>query len=294
MIKNLKDLEMKLQSRGVKPSLGVVCAHDEHTLQALRHAQNNGLIQPVLIGREPEIRKLLDKLKISHNGLSFIHIDNDEESAAQAVKMVREKEITALMKGKIHSGVFLKAVVNSETGIKKEGRLLSHLAVLEVPGYHKIFGVTDGGMVITPGLKEKKSIIENSVRVFRGLGYHKPKVAVLAAVETVNPRMKDTVDADALKNMEWSDCLVEGPVSYDLTFSPEAAAIKNYSSEVTGDADILIMPDISTGNILCKALLHSAGAKMAGIITGAEVPIVMTSRGASADEKYYSIVLSSL
>lgn len=275
-------------------SLGLVCAHDKQSLQAIGKVLENGLLEPVLLGRELEIRKNLDELEIPSEDISIINIDGDAECAAEAVRLAKTKQIGALMKGRIQTGVFLKAVVNSKTGIRKKGTLLSHLAILELPGYHKILAISDAGMNIKPGLMEKKAIIENSVRFFNALGYEKPKIAVLAAIEIVNPQMVETLDAAALKEMEWSHCLVDGPISYDLTFSEESANIKGYKSDVTEDADILLMPNITTGNILCKALIYSAGAKMAGLVIGAEVPIIITSRGSTAEEKYFSLVFSSL
>lgn len=200
------------------------------------------------------------------------------------------------MKGKLQTADLLKAVVDKEKGLRT-GNVISHVAILEIPAYRKLIAVTDGGMVMYPNLDEKKQILENSVNVFLAMGYECPKVAVLCAVETVNPKMPETVDADTLKNMnrdgEIKDCMVEGPISLDLTFNKESAEIKGYSSPVTGDADILLVPNITTGNIMSKALIEMAGATMAGMVVGAKVPIVLTSRGASSEEKYLSLVLSA-
>jgi phosphate butyryltransferase len=152
-------------------------------------------------------------------------------------------------------------------------------------------------MMMYPNADEKKQILENAVDVFLAMGYESPKVAVLAAVETVNPKMPEAVDADILKKMNQSgeikDCIVEGPISVDLTFNKESAEIKGYNSPITGEADILLVPNITTGNIMSKALLEMANATMAGMIVGAKVPIVLTSRGATSQEKYLSLVLSA-
>jgi phosphate butyryltransferase len=173
---------------------------------------------------------------------------------------------------------------------------MSHVALFEVPAYHKILGITDGGMIPYPTLEQKVSIIKNAAELFKALGYERPKIAVLTASETVNERMPETGDAKALKEYgekgEWGDCFVEGPVSLDLTLSKESAAIKGYESPVTGDVDILVVPNIACGNILGKSLMYMARAKMAGCIVGAKVPIVLISRGASTEEKYLSILLS--
>lgn len=200
------------------------------------------------------------------------------------------------MKGKIQTADLLRAVVNKENGLRT-GKVMSHIVIHEIPTYHKLLAVTDGGMMMYPNLDEKKQIIENAVSTFLALGYENPKVAVLAAVETVNPKMQESVDADMLKKMnikgEIKNCIVEGPISYDLTMSKESASIKGFVSPVTGEADIIVVPNITVGNILGKSLVYSAGAKMAGFIVGAKVPIVLTSRGSTSEEKYLSLALSA-
>ncbi len=176
--------------------------------------------------------------------------------------------------------------------------MLSHIAFLEIPTYHKLVAITDGGMVTYPTLEDKKHITINAVKLFNKLGYENPKVAVLSAVEVVNPKMEETVDADNLKKMaqngELGPCTLEGPISYDLTFSKESAKTKGYESSITEDVDILVTPNISCGNILSKSLIYSANSKMAGVVVGAKAPIILTSRGATSYEKYFSILLASL
>lgn len=293
MIETFSQLEEMLLKRDNKPKLAVVCAHDMHTLEAIQDAVKKGLIKGVLIGYESEILDILAKLRFPTDNLEIIDAKTDQECALAGVTLVREGKVDALMKGKIQTKDFLKAVVNSETGIK-ESKVLSHIAFHELDSYHKLLAVSDGGMVTYPNAEDKRAMIENAVKIFRKLGYEKPKVAVLAAVEVVNPKMQETVDAKMLKEADIPNCIVEGPISYDLTFSKESADIKNYKSPVVGDADLLIVPNIATGNILGKSLVYSAGARMAGIVVGAKVPIVLTSRGSSALEKYYSIILATI
>ncbi|MCG8482385.1 MAG: phosphate butyryltransferase, partial [Clostridia bacterium] len=200
------------------------------------------------------------------------------------------------MKGKIQTATLLKAVVDKSTGIRTDSTM-SHVSILEVPTYHKLIAVTDAGMMIYPTLDQKKWIVQNAVNTFISLGYEKPKVAILAAVENVNEKMPETVDADNLKKMsqagDLGNCIVDGPLSYDLAMSPESVKIKGFKSPVACDADILVAPNISAGNILCKSMIYTGGAKMAGCIAGAKVPIALTSRGATSEEKYLSLVLSS-
>jgi phosphate butyryltransferase len=172
---------------------------------------------------------------------------------------------------------------------------MSHIAILETPAYHKLVAVTDGGMIPYPTLDQKEMILKNAVDFFHSLGYSSPKIAVLAASESVNEKMPETVDAKVLKEMagngEFGDCFVEGPVSMDLVFSKESAAIKEFRSLIVDDVDILLTPTIACGNILSKSMIYLGGSKMAGCIVGAKVPIVLTSRGASAEEKYLSLLL---
>lgn len=295
-LKNFEEMIAGIQGRGKLAVVVVAAAHDEHTLEAVFMAREHKIIEPVLVGDRIKIKEILDKLNISFDEANIIHAENDAEAAEKSVKLVNEGKGDFIMKGKLQTSDLLKAVVNKEWGLRT-GKVMSHVAILQVPSYHKLIAITDGGMMLYPTAEEKKEIIENAVDVFLAMGYEKPKVAVLAAVETVNPKMQETVDADLLKKMNLSgeikNCIVEGPISYDLTMNKESAEIKGFKSEVTGEADILIAPNITTGNILSKALIESAGGKMAGMIVGARVPVVLTSRGATSEEKYLSLVLSA-
>lgn len=294
--KNFEELIKKVQKSETKKIVAVVAAQDEHTLQAVFKARRDNIVKPILIGDRLKIKEVLSNLQEVMEEDCIIHADSDTEAAAKAVELVNEGKVDFIMKGKIQTADLLRAVVNKEKGLRT-GSVMSHIVIHEIPTYHKLLAVTDGGMMMYPDVKEKKQIIENAVNTFVAMGYERPKVAVLAAVETVNPKMPETVDADLLKRMnlngEIKNCIVEGPISYDLTMSQESAEIKGYKSEVTGDADILIVPNITAGNILGKSLIYSAGAKMAGFIVGAKVPIVLTSRGSTAEEKYLSLVLSA-
>ena len=188
----------------------------------------------------------------------------------------------------------LRAVVDHETGIRT-GELMSHVAVLDVPSYPKLIFDTDGGMNVAPSLAEKGHILDNALQLCRFLGYDCPKVGVLCAVETVSPNMPETQDAAALKaeaqTGRFGSCLVEGPISLDLALDPQAAIEKDFHSPVAGDADILLCPSIAVGNVLGKALYGPAGGQMAGVVMGASVPVVVNSRGATAQEKYWSLLL---
>ncbi|WP_326908670.1 bifunctional enoyl-CoA hydratase/phosphate acetyltransferase [Sedimentibacter sp. MB31-C6] len=295
-LKNFNDLITKVKDNDNIKKVAVVAAQDEHTLEAVFRARRDHIVKPVLIGDKPKIKDVLKSLNVEFDEDEIIHVSSDFEAAEKAVEFINENKADFIMKGKLQTADLLKAVVNKEKGLRT-GKVMSHVAILEVPSYHKLISVTDGGMMMYPSVEEKKEIIENVVDVFRKLGYKCPLIAVMTAVETVNPKMPETVDADILKKMNQSgkikDCIVEGPVSYDLIMNKESAAIKGYNSPITGNVDILISPNITTGNLLSKALIESAGAKMAGMIVGAKVPIVLTSRGSTSEEKYLSLVLSA-
>ena len=291
-IKNFEELREKIVI-SKKKTVAVVCAHDEHTLEAVLKAYEENLLDYYLIGQKKEIIKKAEKIGFEIQTNRIVDCITDEESAKVAVHMAKEKKLDFIQKGLMQTSTLLKAVVNKESGIGK-GTPMSHIALLDIPGYHKILGVTDGGMILYPDLEMKKAIIKNTAEMFRKAGYVKPKIAVVCAVEVENLKMPETVDAGLLKKMaltgEFGECYVDGPVSMDIAVDMEASRIKKYSSPVAGDTDIIVVPNITAGNIMVKGLLEFADAKMAGIVTGAEVPIALNSRSASLEEKYYSLL----
>ena len=284
----------KLPSRSV---MAVAAAADPHSLEAALSARKAGIADPLLVGGRDGILKCLEALGESVPDENIIDAADPTEAAAKAVALVREGRASFLLKGSLDTSALLRAVVDRERGLSR-GRLMSHFTIFEIPGYHKLLAPVDGGMVTYPTLEQKKQIIENTVEVFRSLGCECPKVGVLACVEKVNPKMPETVEADALKQMnlrgEIRDCIVEGPISYDCAVSKEIADYKGFESPCAGDCDILLAPNIHAGNIMGKMLTVTCGAKMAGFIVGAACPIAMTSRGSSAEEKFDSIVLAAL
>ena len=217
----------------------------------------------------------------------------EKAAAEKAAELVRTGVANCLMKGGIQTGTLMKVLLNKETGIEKKG-VMTMMALMQSPYYHKVFALTDIGLLTYPDVNQKKAAIENAVNAFHKLGVDMPKVAVLAAVEKENPKMKETVDAQLLKNMDIDGCYVEGPISFDLAMDPNAAAIKGYSSCVAGDADILLVPDICSGNIAAKTLTCCGGAETCGAVLGAQVPIVISSRSAPVQDKYMSIILNAL
>ncbi|HOG21417.1 MAG TPA: phosphate acyltransferase [Flexilinea sp.] len=280
-----------------KAMLAVAAAGDEHTIEAVLHARDEEIILPVLVGDKAEILTVLEKLGKNIPAEDIYDVPDPAESARVAVDLVRRGGADFLMKGRMETAVLLKAVVDKEHGLSRGG-IMSHFTVFEVPTYHKLLAPVDGGMVTYPDLQQKKCIIENTVETFHAIGYECPKVGVLACIEKVNPKMPETVDGNALKEMnrrgEISGCIVEGPISYDCAVSREIAELKDFRSPCAGDCDILLAPNIHAGNIMGKMLAVTCGAKLAGFVVGAKCPVVMTSRGSSAEEKYLSIVISAL
>lgn len=296
VIKNFQELIEKVQKFENRKKVAVVLAADEHTLEAVFKAEENNIITPVLIGNASKIKELLDKLDKKLDDKLIIDVKDASAAAYKAVELVHKGEVDFIMKGKIQTADLLKAVVDKEKGLRT-GKVMTHFVINEVPTYHKLLVAMDGGMMMFPNLEEKKQIIEGAVSTLLALGYENPKVGVLSAVEKVNPKMPDTVDAAKLKEMnqrgEIKNCIVEGPISYDLAMNKESARIKGFESSVAGDPDVLLTADIVVGNVLGKCLVHSAKAKMAGFIVGAKVPVVLTSRASSAEEKYLSLALSA-
>lgn len=293
---NFDEMISKVKGAPDKARLVVAAAGDEHTLDAVMEARREGIIEPVLVGDRAVILEILSKLGEEIPPENIYDVPDIVQAAEKAVSLVRDGMGDFLMKGRMDTAVILKAVVNREHGLGKGG-LMSHFSAFEIPGYHKILVPVDGGMVTYPSLEQKKEIIENTVQALRAMGYECPKVGVLACIEKVNPKMPETVEARELQEMnrrgEIENCIVEGPVSYDCAMSSEIASYKGYESRIAGDVDILVAPNIHTGNIMGKMLTVTCGAKMAGFIVGARCPVVMTSRGASPEEKYLSIVIAA-
>jgi len=295
-IKSFKELAAAASAMPVKTVVAVVEAHDNHTLEAVIDAKKDGIIEGMLIGNEEKIKEILTANGADPSDYQIIGTNALEESLQIAVENINAGKATAIMKGKLETGQFMKAIVNKQNGLLAGG-LLSLVGLYEHANYHKLLAVTDQGLNTYPDLNGKKNLIINAVGLLKKLGVEEPKVAVLAAVEKVNPKMPESVDGAELKKMnqegEITGCIVEGPISFDLAVKQGAAAIKGYESPVAGDADVLVVPDIAAGNILVKCMTDYAGAMTAGTILGAKVPVIVTSRSAEASDKYYSIALAA-
>ncbi len=295
ILTRLSDLN-ELARKSSKKRLAVAVAHDEHCLEAICAVDKMGLVEAILIGNETKIRAIAGKLKLDLGGMKIIHEEVDANSVKMAVKMVREKSADILMKGNVPTAVFLRGVLDKENGLRK-GDVLSHFALFEVPTYHKLLGLTDAAMIPAPDFKTKVALTSNAVDFMNKLGYTRPKVAVLAAVEMVNEAMPATLEAAMLSKMsqrgQIRNCIIDGPLAYDNAVSEASAKHKGIVSEVAGDADLLIVPDIEAGNILYKAFGFSANAKLAAVVLGAAAPIVLTSRSDTEESKQASIVMAA-
>ncbi|HYE68546.1 MAG TPA: phosphate acyltransferase [Anaerovoracaceae bacterium] len=294
-MRTFADMITLMKGASEKKTVVVAGADDDHTLEGLHSTMKAGLIKAVLIGNRDKINEIIKNQGYEIDA-PIINVDDEQKAAEKAVFLIREGKGDFLMKGKLQTATLLKEVVNKDNGLNI-GSVMSHVGLLEIPNYHKLVAITDGGMVLYPDLAQKKSIVENAVRAVNGIGIDTPKVAVMAGAEVVNPKAIESVDADALKKMylagEIKDCIVEGPISYDLAMSGEAAEIKGYTSPVAGDTDIMIMPNMAAGNLVAKSLTVSGNTKMAGIIMGAKVPIVLVSRSASSEEKFLSLLFAA-
>ena len=287
---------------GGKIRLAVAAAQEVSVLEAVADAYKAGIAEPILVG-DPEAiaaaaRQANDGLGLNISGFQIIPVKDLSASAAKAVELVRTGEADILMKGIMDTSLLLKAALNKESGINA-GRLACHIAVMEVPTYHKLLVVTDAAINIAPDLAGFVDIIASAVTVSKALGVGLPKVAILAAVEKVNAeKMPCTVTAAILTQMnrrgQIKNCVVDGPLALDNAISAESARIKKIVSDVAGDADILVAPDIEAGNILYKCLLDLSRAKGAAIVMGAAKPIVLTSRADTAETKLASIALAAL
>ena len=285
------------QVRGPK-RVAIAAAEDDHVMEAVHNARLEGMIQPILFGDEDKIRAVAQELGIDASKLEIHGTQNHAESAEQAVKAVSEKRAEILMKGIADTATVLRAVLNKEFGLRT-GKLLSHVLVFDAPGkFEKLFLMSDGAMNIEPDLKAKIEIVQNAVSVAHAIGLEKPNVAMLAAIEVVNPDMSTAVDDAIISKMgdrgQIKGAVIDGPLALDNAVSLASAQLKGINSPVAGHADVMIVDNIDVGNVFYKTLVYFAGSSVAGVIMGASAPIVLTSRADSAEAKFNSLALSCI
>jgi len=293
-VKNFSEVIEKVKS--VDPYIiSIAAAEDLELLKAVKTATNMGFVKPILVGDNEKIEAMTKEIGLQ--ALSVVHADSPEDAAAKAVKLVKDGDAHVLMKGLINTSLYMRAILNKENGLRS-GRLISMLAVYELPQYHKLIFCTDSGINVAPDLGQKKDILNNSLLAMEGIGITNPKVAALTANEMVNEKIQSTVDAKGLVDMVASGdikpCTIEGPIAFDVVFSKHNAEHKGIDSKIAGDVDMLVFPNIETGNALGKSWLHFNDAKWAGIVLGASAPVILGSRSDTQEIKINSIALGCL
>lgn len=295
MTSSFEVFEQKLTERKTKARVAVVNAVIESAIDAAMIAAEKGFAYPVFIGDRAKIEELLkgnDKVK----DYEIVDAKDEVEAGRIAVQLVKEKKADVILKGSITTGNFMKPLLNKETGIVSKGSLVSHISVFKSENYHKFMIVSDVAVNIEPDLTEKIKITQNAVSLARKLDIEKPKVAMIAAAETVNLKMPSSIDAAIIAKMGdrgvFGNAIVEGPMALDLAISHESCEEKKFISPVGGDADVIITPDIDAGNVLYKTLTKLAKAELAAVLSGTDAPVVLTSRGDTAEIKYSSLLLA--
>lgn len=290
IVSELQKLEK--ENKADKTRVAVVKAADEEVLDSIKRGLDDDIIYPVLIDDAEKLKKLLAQFDISESAVEIVDEADDKKAAEIGVKLAREEQVDVLMKGFLGTGDLLRPVVNREEGIRSS-KLLSHVAVLYVSKLNRLLAITDGGMVTEPDKEQLQIVAQHGAQVMQSVGINHPKVSFLSASENVIRNYETSVWAKELtEEQREEDFTVEGPLSLDLSLIPEIAKQKGYTGKVQGDADVIVSPDITSGNSLAKSLTLFGDSEMAGLIIGASVPIVLTSRSSSSDEKYSSILLA--
>ena len=291
-------VELMAEARRVGPRMVAVAApHEPEILLAAEDAQREGIANCTLVGDRDRIRKLAAERGIDISKMMLIHEPDAKAAARKVMELLRMGHAELAMKGKLETGDFLRAALDKEFGLRV-GRLFTHVAVFEVPGFDRLLFVTDSGVVVAPTLEQKVEIVQNAFMVAQCLGVAEPKVAILAATEMVNPKIPTTMDAANLAKMADRGQIqgghVDGPLALDNAISPESVAIKGIKGVVAGAADILVTPDVEAGNMLAKAITYFAKGKMAGVVVGGRSPLIVASRSDPHETKLVSMALGVL
>ena len=274
--------------------VAIAAADDKDTLQAAQAAVAERIADSILVGDATTIRSLADGLGLSLSAMQIIDVPDARQAAIRVMDLVRTGQADVAMKGHIDTGDFLRAALDRERGLRT-GRLLSHVGIFEIPGFDRLLLVSDAGVVVAPDIVQKVEIVQNAIQVAHALGIAEPRVAILAATERVNPKIPTTLDAAYLAKMadrgQITGGIVDGPLALDNAISTESSTIKGIHSPVAGQADILIAPDVEAGNMLAKAITYFARGRMAGLVVGAQSPLIVASRSDPHDSKLVSIAI---
>lgn len=294
---NFSFLLEKSKMKKEKSTPIIVCAHEENILKSIYRCIKESIVNtPILIGDEKKIKEILKLEKIDVSNFKIIDILDKIEASERAIELIINNEGNFLIKGLVDTSIILKAILNKKEDLKRDKEIfLSHVSVIKNEKIDRLFLISDAAMNISPSVNDKIKIIENTLIVSKALGMVKPKIALIAAKEKVSERMIATVDAKKVEEYyKDKDTIVEGPLALDNAISQEAAKIKGLDGKIKGDASILIMPNIESGNILYKSLTYFCKSEIAGVLIGAKVPIVITSRADEEENKFLSIVLATL
>ena len=297
MSKGFDDIISKVSECSVK-TVSVAVAEDSAVLEAVKAAKERNIANAILVGDEAKIREVASSINMDLSGFEIIHEPDMIAASLKAVNLVHEGKADMYMKGLIDTKDFLKSVLDKEVGLRT-GKPLSHVCVFEIPGIDRLLFLTDVAFMTYPTLEDKVNIIKNTIPVCNACGIEMPKIAPLAAVEVVNPKMPATVEAAELTKMceegQIPGCVIDGPLSLDLAIDPEAAKHKGATHrKIQGDADVLLFPDIHAGNMVYKAIVHMVNMRNGGILTGTKVPVILTSRSDSFETKVNSIALAAV
>lgn len=292
MYRTFDNIEQALRRTGTKKTVALANAQDEPALAALVEARRHGIAEGTLVGNRKQILPLLSRMGEDPASYRLVDADTEQDAAHIAASLVHSGEADLPMKGLMHTSTFMRAILDKQEGFVPKDGLLSQCTVLEWTDRKQLLAITDCAVNIAPGVDDKAKIIANAVAMLRQFGYDHPRVAVVSALEVVNPKIPSTVEADELARMSWANCVVQGPFALDNAISEEAAAHKGISGEVAGRADVLVMPDLCTGNVFSKSLTFFAKLKSAGVLLGTTSPVIMTSRTDSPENKYFSILAS--
>jgi phosphate butyryltransferase len=297
MITNLDQIVSHVKGKPPK-RLAVACGEDPHTIEAVGRAAKEGMVKAVLTGNKDHIKAVAEKNKVDTRLFEIIHEPDAKLALGLAIAKVQAGEADFLMKGLLDSSVYIRGIIDKEKGLLPPGKLLSHVSVIQVPSWRKLIICSDVAVIPAPDLEAKITMLGYAIDAARKLGVEKPKVAILSAVEKVNPKMASTTEAAIIAKMadrgQVKGAYVDGPLALDIGFSKESAEIKGVKTPVAGDADILIFPNIEAGNIFFKTCTYLAGGEAAALVFGAKCPCILTSRSDSENSKYYSIAFGAL
>ncbi|HDS03659.1 MAG TPA: bifunctional enoyl-CoA hydratase/phosphate acetyltransferase [Firmicutes bacterium] len=281
-----------------KKVLVAACANDSHTIGAVHQSTELGLIEGVLVGDEKKIQSICRQEKIDISKFRIVHEEDDVKAVARAVSLINDGEGDLLMKGLVNTDKYMRGILNKENGLMEKKAVLSHVTVLENPNYHKLMIVGDVAIIPLPDLEQKVAIVNYLIKTAHALGIEKPKVALLAASETVTPKIPANAEAAIITKMaergQISGAFVDGPLAMDLCIDPESVELKGIESHVAGDADCILFPNIESGNVFYKTNTKLANANLGAVVVGARVPAILSSRGDSIEVKMASIALAAM